>query len=282
MGPTSTSCTLCPAMLARAAVARHMETVHCVQGGAAMVKVFEERGQVEGTAREVLDILDRLGKLGGRSEGRKAMVDPFKELMEFVESGPDIRPEQGPATGKSYETKVKVEQETAESMEIEVKTEPETEVNVSSIFDKYKFLHAKKEDDVTMEIEVKTEPEADVLSILDRYKNIEDNKVTMEEAACQDVKVEEVKEEHDEEVTGDAVKVIKSDIKPELAATKKVQKSADCDKCDKKFKNSYNLKQHYTLHTGETPYGCKECPLKFPNQGALMRHRQKIHTKPTN
>ena len=182
----------------------------------------------------------------------------------------------------SYESKVKVEQETAESMEIEVKTEPETEVNVSSIIDKYKFLHAKKEDDVTMEIEVKTEPEADVLSILDRYKNIEDNKVTMEEAACQDVKVEEVKEEHDEEVAGDAVKVIKSDIKPELAATKKVQKSADCDKCDKKFKNSYNLKQHYTLHTGETPYGCKECPLKFPNKGALMRHRQKIHTKPTN
>jgi len=101
MGPTSTSCTLCPAMLARAAVARHMETVHCVQGGAAVVKVFEERGQVEGTAREVLDILDRLGKLGGRSEGRKAMVDPFKELMEFVESDPDIRPEQGPATGNS-------------------------------------------------------------------------------------------------------------------------------------------------------------------------------------
>merc|ERR1719431_2143807 len=80
----------------------------------------------------------------------------------------------------SYESKVKVEQETAESMEIEVKTEPETEVNVSSILTFYKFLHAKKEDDVTMVIEVKTEPEADVLSILDRYKNIEDNKVTIE------------------------------------------------------------------------------------------------------
>jgi len=99
MGPTTTTtCTLCPAMLPRAAVARHMEAAHSVQGGAAMARALDG-GQLEGAAREVMDLLDRLGKLGSRSESRKPMVDPFKELMEFVESEPVIKPEKEPTTG---------------------------------------------------------------------------------------------------------------------------------------------------------------------------------------
>merc|ERR1712129_26650 len=139
-------------------------------------------------------------------------------------------------------------------------------------------------DDVTMEIKVKSEPEADVSS------KLEDSKVTMEEATWQEIKVEQDKIE---EVTSDFEKVMRSESKLEVDATKKVQKSTapksgnqdkkvDCDKCEKTFKTKNSLKQHYTLHTGETPYGCKECILKFPNHGGLMRHRQKIHMKATN
>jgi len=213
----------------------------------------------------------------------KQEVDNNMEIE--VKTEPDTEVVVKTESEVKYETKVKEEQDDVDTMEIDVKTEPEEEVNVLSILDKYKHIHSKQEgDDVTMEIKVKSELVADVSS------KLEDGKVTMEEATWQDIKEEE---EQIEEVTSDVEKVMKSESKLEVDATKKVQKSAapksgnqdkkvDCDKCEKTFKTKNSLKQHYTLHTGETPYGCQECPLKFPNHGGLLRHRQKIHMKKTN
>ncbi|XP_019213021.1 zinc finger protein 121 [Oreochromis niloticus] len=57
----------------------------------------------------------------------------------------------------------------------------------------------------------------------------------------------------------------------------KCKKSLECDICGKVFKQNYEMKRHYTVHTGEKPYFCKTCGKGFTQRGALTYH-MRIHT----
>lgn len=50
--------------------------------------------------------------------------------------------------------------------------------------------------------------------------------------------------------------------------------------CDKIFNRSYNFKSHYKIHSGEKPFECNYCEIKFARCHDLRRH-EKIHQRST-
>lgn len=46
-----------------------------------------------------------------------------------------------------------------------------------------------------------------------------------------------------------------------------------CTICLKKFKKTYNLKQHYLLHTNEKPFKCEICDKSFAQKANLTKHK---------
>jgi uncharacterized Zn-finger protein len=50
----------------------------------------------------------------------------------------------------------------------------------------------------------------------------------------------------------------------------------ECDVCEKRFRDSYNLKKHVHIHTNEKPYECDVCEKRFTQSGNLKRH-MRIH-----
>lgn len=48
--------------------------------------------------------------------------------------------------------------------------------------------------------------------------------------------------------------------------------------CDKVFNRYYNFKSHLKTHTGEKPFHCPNCPLKFARSHDLKRH-ERIHLR---
>ena len=46
-----------------------------------------------------------------------------------------------------------------------------------------------------------------------------------------------------------------------------------CTICLKKFKKTYNLKQHYLLHTNEKPFKCEICDKAFAQKANLTKHK---------
>lgn len=42
--------------------------------------------------------------------------------------------------------------------------------------------------------------------------------------------------------------------------------------CKKRFQKTNYLKQHYRIHTNETPFACDMCDRKFKQQSHLKQH----------
>ena len=53
-----------------------------------------------------------------------------------------------------------------------------------------------------------------------------------------------------------------------------------CDVCDKAFSQKSALIRHSRTHTGERPFECSECELKFGDVTTLRRHLAQIHNVP--
>ena len=50
-----------------------------------------------------------------------------------------------------------------------------------------------------------------------------------------------------------------------------------CSICNKTFKYAKYLKVHVRLHTGERPYACTLCPMKYVSSSSLRLHRLNTH-----
>ncbi|XP_071102633.1 zinc finger protein 11-like [Haliotis cracherodii] len=53
--------------------------------------------------------------------------------------------------------------------------------------------------------------------------------------------------------------------------------SMQCETCGKIYSNQSNLNRHRLKHTGERPYSCLECGLKFADKFILKNHVHNIH-----
>uniref|UniRef100_A0A3P9D8N5 C2H2-type domain-containing protein n=1 Tax=Maylandia zebra TaxID=106582 RepID=A0A3P9D8N5_9CICH len=54
--------------------------------------------------------------------------------------------------------------------------------------------------------------------------------------------------------------------------------SLKCDVCGKTFKFNYQMKDHYSIHTGERPFACTVCGKMFRCSSFLKKHLRTIHT----
>ena len=57
----------------------------------------------------------------------------------------------------------------------------------------------------------------------------------------------------------------------------KRKRTYECDVCEKRFRDSYNLKTHKRIHTNEKPYECDVCEKRFARTYSLKVHAR-IHT----
>ncbi|XP_062557073.1 zinc finger protein 431-like [Armigeres subalbatus] len=56
-----------------------------------------------------------------------------------------------------------------------------------------------------------------------------------------------------------------------------------CEICDKTFNRKDNLDTHRRIHTGEKPYECSNCYMRFADQSTIFKHRKRCiqKTSPT-
>ncbi|XP_046752006.1 zinc finger protein 726-like [Diprion similis] len=52
-----------------------------------------------------------------------------------------------------------------------------------------------------------------------------------------------------------------------------------CMFCSKEFYSIYNLKQHVMVHTGQRPFACSKCDLRFTQKGNLTKHFERKHSE---
>ena len=62
-----------------------------------------------------------------------------------------------------------------------------------------------------------------------------------------------------------------------IAKGVKRKRTYECDVCEKRFRDSYNLKKHVHIHTNEKPYECDVCEKRFTTSSDLQRHVRNVH-----
>ena len=68
-----------------------------------------------------------------------------------------------------------------------------------------------------------------------------------------------------------------TNVEKEVSNGNDIKKPYQCKSCQKCFKNSFILKSHERIHTGEKPFQCKTCKKGFCFSGDLSRH-ERIHS----
>lgn len=56
-----------------------------------------------------------------------------------------------------------------------------------------------------------------------------------------------------------------------------LENSHKCNLCEKSFKRKSHLQRHYRLHTGEQPYACSYCSMRFARSERRNQHMMRAH-----
>lgn len=67
--------------------------------------------------------------------------------------------------------------------------------------------------------------------------------------------------------------------KPKKRKESKNKKKFYCDACTEMFISNSSLTIHFRMHTGEMPYTCSFCPLRFKWSGSVKNHLKRVHNK---
>ena len=62
-----------------------------------------------------------------------------------------------------------------------------------------------------------------------------------------------------------------------IAKGVKRKRTYECDVCEKRFRDSYNLKTHKRIHTNEKPYECDVCEKRYRHANTLKYHMRTQH-----
>merc|ERR1719318_1100786 len=116
-----------------------------------------------------------------------------------------------------------------------------------------------------------------------KQEDIKHQDIKQEDIMNQDIKQEYIKHQNlkKEAMKQVSIKQIHAEgenYKQEKDIKQKTKsKDFSCDVCGKTLSSNYTLKNHYLLHTRETPNKCELCGQSFVRKNQLTKHMTKMH-----